>query len=252
MGRVLSIDLAYRRVRDFGICLLDERNGKVAQVGFVNPEEVLNQNKQPGFKRPPPAKECANVISAFCRQNDIRVLLLDGPQGWKDPQSELPYRRCEKILSTQAKTGIAHQVKPKNFTRFVEFSISLFEQLTKSGAALVETPTVESPSTGYLVAESYPRSAWKKLAVKPLAGKKKATPSERKRCLDTLQKQFGFEVREDPTHDELCALVAGLAGVAIVAGYADGYVAEGVAPKRVGGVIVEGFIVNPCIEGGSP
>lgn len=40
MGRILSIDLAYRRVRDIGVCPLEERSGKVVAINFDNPEEV--------------------------------------------------------------------------------------------------------------------------------------------------------------------------------------------------------------------
>jgi hypothetical protein len=63
-----------------------------------------------------------------------------------------------------------------------------------------------------------------------------------------LQRLAGLQVLKRPTHDELCALVAGLAGVAILAGDTNGYVAEGAPPKVIGGVRVEGFIVNPRLE----
>ena len=60
---------------------------------------------------------------------------------------------------------------------------------------------------------------------------------------------YGFRVARLPSHDELQALVAGLAGVAIVAGNPNGYIAEGAPPRKVAGAIVEGLIVNPRIEG---
>ncbi|MBZ5669233.1 MAG: DUF429 domain-containing protein [Acidobacteriia bacterium] len=195
----------------------------------------------------PRADDYAHAISCFLRREGVSVLLLDGPQGWKDPESDLEYRYCEKILNAQAKTGIANQVKPKNFTRFVEFSISLFEHLTTLCGTLVECSTPAVPPDGFLLVESYPRSAWCKLDLPPLPGKKKAKPADVKRGVDALEQLNSLRISQPPTHDELSALVAGLAGVAILGGNTSGYIAQGTPPKKVAGVILEGFIVNPCL-----
>jgi hypothetical protein len=160
----------------------------------------------------------------------------------------LKFRHCEKILNTQAKTATEGQVLPGNFTDFVKFSVLLFTHLTAHGGVLVEQPTIRVPEKGFVLAESFPRSAWGKLGIKSLPGKKKATQEDLKVRLHTLEERFGFKASSDPTHDELCALVAGLAGVAILAGNINGYFAEGSPPRNVRGVTVEGFIVNPWLK----
>jgi TPP-dependent pyruvate/acetoin dehydrogenase alpha subunit len=249
VGRVLSIDLAYRRLRDFGICLLEERKGRVVNVRFVDPDQVFNPGKEPALTRPPPAKECATAISAFCGRNKIRVLLLDGPQGWKDPKRKASYRLCEKLVHTPAKTGVNGQVIPRSYTGFVEFSTQLFLHLVDLGGLLVSHSAIRPPKRGsFLVAESFPLSAWRKLRVAPLPAKKKATNVDVQERLHALQNLFGLAVPREPNHDELQALVAGLAGVAILNGDTDGYIAEGARPKKARSTIVEGYIVNPRLK----
>lgn len=247
MGRVLSIDLASKKVKDVGACLIHEARGRPKEVHFPAALDDL------GLQDPLTAEQCAQAIYNYCARHEIALVFLDGPQGWMDPDSELKdKRRCEERLNTQAKTGREGQVKPRSFKRFVEFSIAVFSELTRRGADLVKDSIVPIPEDRLLVAESYPRSAWKKLSIEPLPGKKKKPRSDISRCLTSLEKLYRFEVPREPTHDELCALVAGLAGVAILVGNSGGYIAEGDQPKELGGVIVEGFIVNPCIEGRLP
>jgi hypothetical protein len=76
------------------------------------------------------ALDFAKVVSEFCHEKGIRILLIDGPQAWKDPDSKWVHcRACEKELATPAKTGAKGMVKPHTWTRFVvsqsKFSISL-------------------------------------------------------------------------------------------------------------------------------
>ncbi|MBI1941872.1 MAG: DUF429 domain-containing protein [Acidobacteria bacterium] len=243
MGLVLSIDLAYRKIRDFGVCVLAERRGRPAGIRFVDPEREL------GLKDRPHPQQCAHAISSYCRKHGVRVLLLDGPQGWKDPSSKLPHsRHCEKLLHAQGKVGPRGSAKPRSFAAFANFSIELFAALLKEGGKLVRNRLVSFPRIGFLVVECYPASAWRKLCIAPLPAKKRAQECDVRCRLRILQRLFGFGVPRLPNHDELQALVAGLAGVAILAGDTARYVADGTAPKKVGGVVVEGFIMNPCLE----
>lgn len=240
LGRALSVDLAYASVRNLGLCLISVRHGRLESVEFIPPEEL--------FSEKPNAEGCALAIAQYCENTGISVVLLDGPQGWKDPESALNCRCCEKILNAQAKVGIEGQVKPVNFTKFVKFSVSLFTNLIQHGGVLVELPTITVPPTGFLLAESYPRSAWRKLGISPLPSKKKAKQEDLRVRLQSLERLFNFKADSDPTHDELCALVAGLAGTAILAGDTKGYIAEGDPPMKARGITVEGFIVNPRLD----
>jgi hypothetical protein len=241
MGKVLSIDLAYKKARDFGICLLEEQKGRRLKAEFIPPHELIND--------PPEAAQCAQAIFQFCKKHRARVVLLDGPQGWKDPESPLPHsRHCEKILRTPGKTGTVGRAKPGNYTRFIGFSIGVFANLVRLGGELVSSEVVKVPKDCLLVVESFPTSAWRKLGIKPLPGKAKRKPSDIQDRLFRLQELLRFRADREPTHDELEALVAGVAGVAILAGKPSGYWVQGSPPREVDGVIVEGLIVNPCIE----
>jgi len=243
LSLILSIDLAYRKIRDFGVCVLAERRGKPARVRFVDSDRELN------LKDRPDPQQCAHAISSYCRKHGVSVVLLDGPQGWKDPSSKLPHsRHCERLLNTQGKTGNRGTTKPRDFGGFANFSIELFARLFQQGGKLVRRRIVTVPRSGFLVVESFPTAAWRKLYIAPLPAKKRAQDRDVRCRLRILQRLFGFGVPRLPNHDELQALVAGLAGVAILAGDTSAYVVDGTPPKKLDGVMVEGFIVNPCLE----
>jgi hypothetical protein len=243
MGQVLSIDLACNRSKDFGVCLIEEKQGRAGKVRFVDPDLELGLPKCPKLE---PAR-CAEAIWSFCEKQTINVLLLDGPQGWKDPSSKLPFsRQCEKLWKAPGKMGLCGQAKPRSFATFGRFSIDLFARLTQRGAQLVAEPCVAVPSGQILVVESFPTSAWRELRILPLPAKRrKVGDEERKIRLQILESLFGFRAPRLPNHDELQALVAGLAGIAILAGDPSGYLALGEPARQVDNVNVEGFIVNP-------
>jgi hypothetical protein len=241
LGLVLSIDLAARKACDFGICLLEEGRGKVACVRFIRPEEF-------GFTDPPEAERYAECISLYCRKQGVKIVLLDGPQGWKDPESDLEYRHCERALNTQGKTGVEGQGKPKSWPNFARLSIGVFAGLVGRGATLAQERVLDAPRDGILLLESFPTSAWRKLYIEPLPGKRTASDSDVEGRLQVLECLFGFRAQRVPSHDELQALVAGLAGIAILGGNPNGYVTEGSPPGKAGKVMVEGFIVNPRLD----
>ena len=239
MGKVLSIDLAHTTIRNLGICLLEEKHGRIAACSFPKPSQL-------GLADPPAAAPVAAAILEFCLRESIRVLLLDGPQSWKNPANGLKHSRlCERILNTPAKTGTLGQVKPVNYTKFVEFSIDVFARLIAAGALLATNRSIEPIADGLLVLESFPHSAWRKLKITPLPAKAKATPSDCEERFGELAGRYGLNTELHPSHDELQALVAGLAGIAIVGQKHDDYVAEGASPFQHDGHWVEGFIVNP-------
>lgn len=241
MGLILSIDLAYRSYEDFGFCLLEESNGKVLNVEFP-PSSTIS------LSGTPQAEVFVNNILDFCLRKGISILMLDGPQGWKDPENGLSHQRiCEKILNTQAKTGTKGKVKPANFTSFVSFSVGIFHLLHSSGQiSIVIEPEIELPVDKILLVETYPYFAWRSLNIQPLPGKKKHTGKDILLNFEILRKQFGLPRTSIPSHDELSALVAGLAGVAIASSNKSGYIASGIPPKSApDGYLMEGYIVNP-------
>lgn len=241
MALILSVDLAYKSYEDFGFCLLEESNGKVLNIEFL-------PNSTTGLSGTPRAQVFVNNVLDFCLRKGISILMLDGPQGWKDPENGLPHQRiCEKILNTQAKTGTRGIVKPANFTSFVSFAIDVFRLFHNSGQiSLVMEPEIELPVNKILLAETYPYSAWWSLNIQRLPGKKTCTTEQVLLNHGELRKRFGFPRTSLPSHDELSALVAGLAGVAIASSNKSGYIASGIPPKLAPDrYLMEGYIVNP-------
>jgi len=241
MALILSVDLAYRHYEDFGFCLLEESAGKAIAAQYLHYQAI-------GLGGAPQADAFANRLLRFCLDTGVSILMLDGSQGWKDPDNGLLHQRvCEKELNTQAKTGIKGEVKPANFKSFVSFAISVFSVLNKTGhISLVTEPKIAVPARGILLIETYPHSAWKKLGIRPLARKQKCTAAQIFQNAGELRRRFGLPETRTPTHDELSALVAGLAGVAIAGENTSGYIVSGLPPKLVPeGYIVEGYIVNP-------
>ncbi|GAI21705.1 unnamed protein product, partial [marine sediment metagenome] len=113
-------------------------------------------------------------------------------------------------------------------------------------ASLVVEPRVAVPTKGILLVETYPYSAWRRLGLPHLPGKRKCCPERVAQNAGELKRAFELPETKSPTHDELSALVAGLAGIAIAAGNVAGYIALGIPPKLLPeGHLVEGYIINP-------
>jgi len=241
VNKVLSIDLAHTTIRNLGLCLLEEKQGRIASSIYLEPSQL-------GLADPPDSTAFGAAIFKFCLEEHIHLLLLDGPQGWKDPANGLVHSRvCERMLNTPAKTGTLGQVKPANYTQFVQFSIAVFATLVARGARLATDAVIKPAQDGLLVLESFPLSAWRKLNIVPLPAKSKATPFVcESKCCELLM-HVGLESKVCPSHDELQAFVAGLAGIAIVGQKDNGYVAEGAPPFQHEGHWVEGLIVNPTL-----
>lgn len=241
MGSILSVDLAYKSYQDFGFCLIEESNGKVLNIEFPSYLSI-------GLSGVPRAKVFVQNVLDFCLRKTISIIMLDGPQGWKDPENGLAHQRvCEKILNTQAKTGTKGIVKPANFTSFVSFAINIFRLLNNSGQiSLVIEPLINLSLGKILLVETYPYSAWRSLNIKPLPGKKKHTSENILLNFEFLERRFKLPRTILPSHDELSALVAGMAGVAVTSSNSSGYVASGIPPKLApDGYLTEGYIVNP-------
>src|SRR6185312_2288012 len=116
---VVSVDLAYRDYRDFGMAVLDDGPSGATY------ELVLFAN---GSAQRPTPEHVADIAIDVCKSAGASLILLDGPQGWKDPSNGLTHSRlCERILNTPAKTGLPGNVKPANYLRFVEFAVQVFD-----------------------------------------------------------------------------------------------------------------------------
>ena len=96
---VLSVDLASRRYRDNGIALLWGVPGRVT-AQLVNPESL-------GLHGEPEVEPFAGALAELAEREGVRVMLLDGPQGWRANESSLVHlRHCERETRTPGKTGL--------------------------------------------------------------------------------------------------------------------------------------------------
>jgi Protein of unknown function (DUF429) len=229
---ILSIDLAYKRYADIGVVVMKQEHNSIkcelveVKVGGTPTPEAL-----------------AEWINGLCLLENIRIVLLDGPQGWKARDNGLLHSRCcERELNTPAKTGEPFSVKPANYGPFVEFSISVYEALASLGWERLSRVGSSSEASRLLI-ESFPLSAWRSLGIPHLPAKSKRPGLTW--WIETLQERFALCASGSPTHDQLQAMVSGLAGLAIECNRWDSCDVAGSPPVSGRGYWYEGFIVNP-------
>jgi hypothetical protein len=229
---ILSVDLAYKRYADMGAVVMEQDHNSIKC-------ELLDVN----VAGAPTREALAEWINRFCLRKGIRIVLLDGPQGWKGKNNGLLHsRRCEKELNTPAKTGEPESVKPANYGPFVRFSIDVYEALAPLGWERLSRTDPRSEARPLMI-ESFPLSAWRSLGIKHLPAKAKK-PSLTW-WTEVLQARFAIRPSGMPTHDQLQAMVSGLAGLAIERNRWDACSVAGVPPAVEDGYWREGYIVNP-------
>jgi len=239
MTRIVSADLAYRRYRDTGIAVLDFSD-KTIECAFVDAAEA-------GLSGEPSPEVLAEFLAQLCHELGAEILVLDGPQGWKDPGNGLEHSRvCERALGTPAKTGIPGVVKPGNYLPFVAFSIAVFDALAERGWARYAggVPAGSLP----VAVESFPMSAWKSLGFSILPAKARCSPDDIASRQAQLCACLPLRLVSPPNHDELQALVAGLGGIGLSGSPILRAECAGVPPYQLEGVWREGFIVNPSLK----
>jgi hypothetical protein len=169
MQRIVSADLAYRHYRDVGIAVL-EADDLVINCAFVDAAAA-------GLVGEPAPDTLADFLVSLCGHVGAKILLLDGPQAWKDPNNGLEHSRlCERVLHTPAKTGVPGVVKPGNYLPFVAFAIAVFDALAQRGWPRYSGGSVAGSAT--VAVESFPMSAWKSLGYPILAAKARCGPDE--------------------------------------------------------------------------
>jgi hypothetical protein len=120
-----------------------------------------------------------------------------------------------------------------------QFSVALFDALATRG-----WPRIDARWDGGRAAiESFPTQAWRSLGLTPLPSRAK-TPS-----LDPWHRhlaQLGLRgIPASATHDELQAIVAGLAGVQLLRAGFGAVDARGCDPRYEAGHWREGWILSP-------
>ena len=231
---VISVDLAYKQYSDIGVALLDVVEGGI-RCAFHSVSLVAE----------PDANHLAEYLTTLCAKQKADILLIDGPQGWKHPDNGLTHSRvCERALNTPAKTGLPEIVKPANYAPFVRFSVKVFDHLIQRGWTLFSGMADHNGKRTLI--ESFPLSAWNSLKIPSLPAKSKAKQADIENRLAEIQHRFPLTCAGAPRHDDLQALVSGLAGVAIEMGMENCVTMAGRSPEMLEGRWREGFIVNPA------
>lgn len=263
---VLSVDLACRRWSDLGIVVLEHERSSPG--GRPDPQPAASPDAgtspDPGPIRceivswaqlngePLTADTLAGRLNHLCGLRDIRVMMLDGPQAWKSSHNGLAYTRLsERQLNTPAKTGLPGLVKPGTYRTFAEFCIDVYDALARRGWRRLATREQPSASVERILAESYPFAAWQALGLKPLPSKRRAHVSDLAETYAALQTVTPFTVNRPPNHDQLQAIVSGLAGLALETRNPGAARIVGSPPRREEGHWREGFIVLPKAPGRS-
>lgn len=229
---VISVDLAARRWDDNGIAQM-WREADGVGLRLVAPSTL-------GLRGTPAPEPFADALDALARAEGARLLLLDGPQGWRAEHSALTHlRACEKEARTPGKTGLPGVVKPATWTRMAVFCVELFDALHARG-----WPRFTRGWAGERAAiESFPTHAWRMLGEPVLPAKAKAaTLAPWTRALAAR----GADLPSGCSHDEVQAVVAGLAGLALLSGGPTACDVRGTDPFLDGGHWREGLIVSPA------
>lgn len=234
MGNTLAIDLASRRYRDFGLALRREGDPSVT---LVTPSEL-------GLGDPPQAESFAAALAGFARTEGINALLLDGPQGWRHPDSPIEHMRlCERVLNTPGKTGTPGNAKPGNYLNYIQFSIATFHHLRVDHGWDLLTENWVTERSGQWAVEVYPSAAWSLLGLDRIPGKSRGEDLEPWR--KALARVTGYVLPKDMSHDQLQAAVVLPLGSALAQKRKDQVVLAGVDPFLQDGVVYEGLIASP-------
>ena len=239
---ILSVDLAFQRWRDLGIVVM-ERGGASGDPIHC---EIVSDLAAEDRLGPVQAEVLAGRLNHLCGIRGIRIMMLDGPQAWKSADNAAPHARLsERLLNTAAKTGLPGMVKPVTYRPFAEFCVDVYDALCRRGWKRLSSNDQPRESYDHVLVESYPYAAWKALGIRPLPAKRRATVCDLAEAFAALQAVAPARVNHPPNHDQLQAIVGGLAGVALEARNREGVRILGSTPRREGGHWREGFIVVP-------
>jgi hypothetical protein len=199
-----------------------------------------------GDRGPVDANVLAGLLNHMATLRGIQVMMLDGPQAWKSGSNGLEHARVsERQLNTAAKTGLPGMVKPLTYRPFAEFCLDVYDGLCRRGWRRLETREQPGSAPERVLVESYPHAAWKALGIKPLPGKRHAKVSDLAENYAALRQLMPITTDRPPNHDQLQAIVGGLAGLAIEARDSAGARIVGNPPRREDGHWREGFIALP-------
>lgn len=221
---VLGIDLASRRWSDNGTAILRFSGGTTPaweslQYGCLS---------WPGAEIDPVIMS-ERILSAVSDQG-IRVVCLDGPQGWREPgapQRKGVGRVCEYQTKCQGKTGEYGQAYPRTQKGWIHFCTQVFAHLRDSGRAVVanDVGLVADRSLDdgqFWILETFPTASWRQSGLTPLPAKSRVgrKPEQMLTFVESLRERFHLPnlIPWTGTHDDLQAIVTALPAVGLLQG----------------------------------
>ncbi len=236
--KILSIDLASSHYRDFGMALL--------ALGSDTPAFITTDRL--ALEDPPQASAYASALHRFCLEEDVQVLLLDGPQAWRHPSSPIEHMRlCERVLNTPGKTGLPGTAKPRTYLPFIRFSIEVFDQLREHGWSLLDMSHLGHPAQR-LAIECFPSYSWRTLGLRKLPAKGRVGAAEIEIFRESLADRTGYKLPRGLTHDQLQAAAVLPVGEALLRGDLQAIIMAGIDPIIEGGTAYEGWIPLPKLR----
>ena len=124
-------------------------------------------------------------------------------------------------------------------------SLSASQALAALGWERLSSRKLPASPKSRIIIESFPLSAWGSLGLKPLPAKAKTRPTDLQNGLKRLCGLVRLDVSSPPNHDELQAIVSGLAKLALQRDVSEGCRVAGLPPIFENGIWREGYIVNP-------
>ena len=194
----------------------------------------------------PDAAVLAEWITRTADQLGAGCVAIDGPLGWRAPHTDSVHARLsERAVRAPGKTGLPPDgVKPRTYLAFTQLSIALFELLTVAGWRLpADRLAAAAPR---MVTETFPTAAWRGLGLTPLPGKSRSTAEDVTDGVTRLVEACAIRVDGVETHDDLQAVVGGIAPAWWMAGLTDRVAFAGAPPFRLEGSWREGFILVPA------
>ncbi len=235
---VLSIDLALASFRDVGAALVQ-----------ATPDGGLTARviRLPQVGRPT-ADALVGWMEEVAERERVRCIAIDGPLGWRGPNTDSPHcRLSERAVRAPGKTGLPPDgVKPRTYLEFSRLSIAIFEQLTERGWHLPTDPTgTDVLGHARYVTETFPTAAWRAFGLAPLPGKARSTAADVSTGLLRITSALPIHVTGVTTHDDLQAVVGGIAPAWWMAHATERVSFVGVPPFRLDNSWREGFILVP-------
>jgi len=235
---VLSIDLALASYRDVGAALVQAAPGGEITARVVRIPQVGR----------PTADALVTWMEEVAAHAAVRCIAIDGPLGWRGPDTDSPHARLsERAVRAPGKTGLPPEgVKPRTYLEFTRLSIAIFERLTQQGWQLPGEPTARNARRDVNYAtETFPTAAWRGLGIAPPPGKARSSAADVAAGLVRLTSALPIDVSGVRTHDDLQAVVGGIAPAWWMTNALDRVSFVGAPPFRLEGAWREGFILVP-------